>query len=126
MLLLINGLLFLDKSSYKLPLRYMFLIKDISACDEPNSGSAILAYLYRFLCDAADGCQNEIMRSQTPHIDILYQHNISILNSSLIECHNCICIFLDYLFISIHLFFNSGIGSKFLCYELNLHKLRFM
>ena len=50
----IGGVLFVDKSSSKVFLRYLQFLRDFEQCSTYAWGPAVLAYLYREMCSATD------------------------------------------------------------------------
>ncbi|KAH1221941.1 Serine/threonine-protein phosphatase 7 long form [Glycine max] len=50
----IGGVLFVDKSSSKVSLRYLQFLRDFEQCSTYAWGPAVLAYLYREMCSATD------------------------------------------------------------------------
>ncbi|KAH1193751.1 Serine/threonine-protein phosphatase 7 long form [Glycine max] len=50
----IGGVLFVDKSSNKVSLRYLQFLRDFQDCSTYAWGPAILAFLYREMCSATD------------------------------------------------------------------------
>ncbi|KAL5127619.1 Serine/threonine-protein phosphatase 7 long form [Glycine soja] len=50
----IGGILFVDKSSSKVSLRYLQFLRDFEQCSTYAWGPAVLAYLYREMCSATD------------------------------------------------------------------------
>ncbi|KAH1189959.1 Serine/threonine-protein phosphatase 7 long form [Glycine max] len=50
----IGGVLFVDKSSSKVSLRYLQYLRDFEQCSTYAWGPAVLAYLYREMCSATD------------------------------------------------------------------------
>ena len=50
----IGGVLFVDKSSSKVSLRYLQFLRDFDQCSTYAWGPAVLAYLYREMCSATD------------------------------------------------------------------------
>ncbi|KAL5172895.1 Serine/threonine-protein phosphatase 7 long form [Glycine soja] len=50
----IGGVLFVDKSSSKVSLRYLQFLRDFEQCSTYAWGPAMLAYLYREMCNATD------------------------------------------------------------------------
>ncbi|KAL5158270.1 Serine/threonine-protein phosphatase 7 long form [Glycine soja] len=50
----IGGVLFVDKSSSKVSLRYLQFLRDFEQCRTYAWGPAVLAYLYREMCSATD------------------------------------------------------------------------
>eukprot|EP00256_Glycine_max_P060690 XP_014629616.1 protein MAIN-LIKE 2-like [Glycine max] len=50
----IGGVLFVDKSSSKVSLRYLQFLRDFEQCSMYAWGPAVLAYLYREMCSATD------------------------------------------------------------------------
>ncbi|KAH1216936.1 Serine/threonine-protein phosphatase 7 long form [Glycine max] len=50
----IGGVLFVDKSSSKVSLRYLQFLRDFEQCSAYAWGPAVLAYLYREMCSATD------------------------------------------------------------------------
>ncbi|KAH1241949.1 Serine/threonine-protein phosphatase 7 long form [Glycine max] len=50
----IGGVLFVDKSSSKVFLRYLQFLRDFEQCSTYTWGPAVLAYLYREMCSATD------------------------------------------------------------------------
>ena len=50
----IGGVLFVDKSSNKVSLRYLQFLRDFEQCSTYAWGPAVLAYLYREMCSATD------------------------------------------------------------------------
>ncbi|KAL5128583.1 Serine/threonine-protein phosphatase 7 long form [Glycine soja] len=50
----IGGILFVDKSSSKVSLRYLQFLRDFEQCNTYAWGPVVLAYLYREMCSATD------------------------------------------------------------------------
>ncbi|KAH1249126.1 Serine/threonine-protein phosphatase 7 long form [Glycine max] len=50
----IGGVIFVDKSSSKVSLRYLQFLRDFDQCSTYAWGPAVLAYLYREMCSATD------------------------------------------------------------------------
>ncbi|KAL5173078.1 Serine/threonine-protein phosphatase 7 long form [Glycine soja] len=50
----IGGVLFVDKSSSKVSIRYLQFLRDFEQCNTYAWGPAVLAYLYREICSATD------------------------------------------------------------------------
>ena len=50
----IGGVLFVDKSSNKVSLRYLQFLRDFEDCSTYAWGAAVLAFLYREMCSATD------------------------------------------------------------------------
>ncbi|KAH1190236.1 Serine/threonine-protein phosphatase 7 long form [Glycine max] len=49
-----GGVLFVNKSSARVSLRYIQFLRDFQQCSEYAWGPAVLAYLYRQMCSATD------------------------------------------------------------------------
>ena len=50
----IGGVLFVDKSSKRVPMRYLQFLQDFEQCSTYAWGAAALSYLYREMCNATD------------------------------------------------------------------------
>jgi hypothetical protein len=57
---LIGGLLMIDSSSMRVPLRYLLLLRNFDNCGEYSWGAAVFSYLYKELCKATNYDHKEI------------------------------------------------------------------
>ncbi|KAH1249153.1 Serine/threonine-protein phosphatase 7 long form [Glycine max] len=83
----IGGVLFVDKSSSKISLRYLQFLRDFEQCSTYAWGPAVLAFLYREMCSATDYKIKSIggmwLRRENQHIGnddlIIFRHKLDIM-----------------------------------------------
>lgn len=78
-LLLLGGHLFSDKSGRFIALRYLLHLDDITRSGTLSWGSAVLAYLYRSMCEASQ-CKSREISGPLVFLQVFLWLYITILN----------------------------------------------